>query len=217
MNSLPQAKSNLVRCIYHDPAAVSELGGALRAVLAGAAERRRVVVVCVGTDRSTGDSLGPLTGLTLVSMGYPAELVYGTVDDPVHAGNLADAVRDLRTEHPGSLVVAVDACLGTVENVGTISLCQGPLRPGAGVNKALPPVGELAITGVVNVAGFMEYFVLQNTRLSLVIRMSQVIAAAIMEALGLGGVPQAAVGSGLEAGCAGSCSRRSRITEASST
>lgn len=30
--------------------------------------------------------------------------------------------------------------------------------------------------GIVNVGGFMEYFVLQNTRLSLVMRMAHVIA-----------------------------------------
>ena len=41
-------------------------------------------------------------------------------------------------------------------------------KPGAGVNKDLPPVGDLYITGVVNVGGFMDYLVLQNTRLYLI-------------------------------------------------
>jgi len=37
--------------------------------------------------------------------------------------------------------------------------------------------------GVVNVGGFMEYFVLQNTRLSLVMRMADVIAEGLRLAL----------------------------------
>ncbi|MGB4008573.1 MAG: DUF1256 domain-containing protein, partial [Bacillota bacterium] len=39
------------------------------------------------------------------------------------------------------------------------------------------------ITGIVNVGGFMEYLVLQNTRLSLVIRMAEAIAGGIVNYL----------------------------------
>jgi putative sporulation protein YyaC len=117
-------------------------------------------------------------------MGYPAELVFGTLDEPVHAGNLHEALVRVENAYPGATILAVDACLGSPENVGSISLCDGPVRPGAGVNKNLPPVGQLSVTGVVNVAGFMEYFVLQNTRLSLVVRMARAIARAIVDAIG---------------------------------
>jgi hypothetical protein len=36
------------------------------------------------------------------------------------------------------------------------------------------------IVGVVNVGGFMEYLVLQNTRLSLVMRMAEVISTGLI-------------------------------------
>ena len=44
------------------------------------------------------------------------------------------------------------------------------------MNKKLPAVGDLHIHGIVNLNGFMEFFVLQNTRLSLVMKMADVIA-----------------------------------------
>ena len=47
------------------------------------------------------------------------------------------------------------------------------------MNKNLPEVGEVHITGIVNVAGFMEYFVLQNTRLSIVMKMADIISRSI--------------------------------------
>ena len=137
---------------------------------------RKVIVVCIGTDRSTGDALGPLTGYRLLTGAAPGTAVFGTLEEPVHAGNLTERLLDIHRLHPASVVVAVDACLGSLENVGTICVGLGALRPGAGVNKALPPVGDLHVTGVVNVGGFMEYFVLQNTRLHLVMKMSAVIA-----------------------------------------
>jgi putative sporulation protein YyaC len=50
------------------------------------------------------------------------------------------------------------------------------------VNKSLPEVGNIHITGIVNVSGFMEYFVLQNTRLSLVMNMAEIISTSIKKA-----------------------------------
>jgi putative sporulation protein YyaC len=55
--------------------------------------------------------------------------------------------------------------------------------PGAGVNKDLPPVGQLHITGIVNVGGYMEYMILQNTRLNLVMRLADVIVGGLNKAI----------------------------------
>ncbi|MFG6497669.1 spore protease YyaC [Fictibacillus sp. UD] len=135
-----------------------------------------VVVVCIGTDRSTGDALGPLVGTKLHNKDTFPFFVYGTLDDPVHAVNLEEKLKMIETEHPGAFVIGIDACLGRLNHVGMVSINDGPVKPGAGVNKQLPPVGDMHITGIVNVSGFMEYFVLQNTRLSIVMKMADLIA-----------------------------------------
>ncbi|WP_137791312.1 spore protease YyaC [Bacillus sp. E(2018)] len=135
-----------------------------------------VVVVCIGTDRSTGDALGPLVGTKLHNKDTFPFFVYGTLDDPVHAVNLEEKLKMIATEHPGAFVIGIDACLGRLNHVGMVSINDGPVKPGAGVNKQLPPVGDMHITGIVNVSGFMEYFVLQNTRLSIVMKMADLIA-----------------------------------------
>ncbi|MNE77605.1 hypothetical protein D3C80_1739330 [compost metagenome] len=44
-------------------------------------------------------------------------------------------------------------------------------------------MGDISIYGIVNVGGFMEYMVLQNTRLSLVMRMADEIITAITQVL----------------------------------
>ncbi|MGI6142847.1 MAG: spore protease YyaC [bacterium] len=144
---------------------------------------RPLLVLCIGTDRSTGDALGPLTGTRLQELNLPGTVVRGTLEKPVHAANLESTIREIEEDYSTPLVLALDACLGRAENVGTITVSRGALRPGAGVNKELPPVGELYITGTVNVGGFMEYFVLQNTRLGLVHKMAMTIASAIQWAV----------------------------------
>ena len=133
----------------------------------------------MGTDRSTGDSLGPLVGTLLLWNAFEGQ-VLGDLENPVHAENLESATSRLPSGE--GLVIGVDACLGTRQEVGTVMVRPGPLRPGLGVKKRLTPVGDLYVAGVVNVGGFMEYMVLQNTRLSLVLRMAQIIAAGLIEA-----------------------------------
>ncbi|AGT33866.1 hypothetical protein M493_18315 [Geobacillus genomosp. 3] len=141
-----------------------------------------VVIVCIGTDRSTGDSLGPLVGTMLKEKLLTRFHVYGTLEEPIHAVNLEEKVRAIQLIHRDPFMIAVDACLGRLKSVGAITVAKGPVRPGAGVNKQLPPVGDAHITGVVNVSGFMEFFVLQNTRLHLVMNMAKTIASGIYEA-----------------------------------
>jgi putative sporulation protein YyaC len=142
---------------------------------------RPILFFCIGTDRSTGDALGPLTGSRLLAMGLDPSSIWGTLDSPVHAANLHASIDEAYTAFRNPYVIAVDACLGRLENVGMITVSKGPLRPGTGVSKTLPPVGDIHVTGIVNVGGYMEYLVLQNTRLSVVAKMAEVISKALSQ------------------------------------
>ncbi len=141
-----------------------------------AAQERPVVVMCIGTDRSTGDSLGPLVGDMLVKWKLTGVHVFGTLDNPVHARNLEETLLKAVEAHPKAYIVAIDASLGILDHVGCISVGQGPIKPGAGLKKELPAVGDMHITGVVNTGGFMDFLVLQSTRLSVVMKMADIIA-----------------------------------------
>ena len=51
---------------------------------------QEVVFLCIGSDRITGDSLGPLIGHKLSKEHLSRCSIYGTLDQPVHALNLAE-------------------------------------------------------------------------------------------------------------------------------
>ncbi|MFC0210937.1 spore protease YyaC [Paenibacillus chartarius] len=167
-----------LKIAHTDATALETLSRHLVDIYATLPNDRPIVIVCVGTDRSTGDSLGPLVGTHLSKYHVGGYHLYGTLEQPVHAMNLADTVSDIQSRFANPFIIAIDACLGQLTSVGCIQVANGPLKPGAGVNKELPAVGDMHVTGIVNVGGFMEYFVLQNTRLSLVMNMAEVIARA---------------------------------------
>ncbi len=137
------------------------------------------VIVCIGTDRSTGDALGPLVGSKLKLTNQDWFTIFGTLEEPVHAINLQDTIHHIQNYYSNSGILAVDASLGQLGSIGTIQVVDGPLRPGAGVHKELPEIGHFHISGIVNIGGFMEYFVLQNTRLSVVMKMADTIYNAL--------------------------------------
>lgn len=142
---------------------------------------KHYIAVFIGTDRSTGDALGPLAGTYLKEMNPKHLHVYGTIHDPIHAVNLNESLNNIYKMHENSYLIAIDACLGKTSSVGSIIVENKPLKPGLALNKQLPQVGNMNITGVVNVSGFMEHTVLQNTRLSLVIDMAEEIAKTLKQ------------------------------------
>lgn len=167
----------------HTPTIIFDFATKIQTLLYEAQKTNQdIVFVCIGTDRSTGDALGPLTGTKLKSLQVSSP-IFGTLEEPVHATNLIHYMNIINEQYQNPFIIAIDACLGKIENVGYLSLGLGSVKPGAAVKKDLPPVGDAYITGIVNVSGFMEHLVLQSTRLNLVMTMADTIAKSISFAL----------------------------------
>ena len=141
--------------------------------------KRGIVFLCIGTDRSTGDSLGPLIGYKLNQMKISKATVFGTLERPVHAMNLENYMAVLRTCYQDDLIVAVDASVGNREHVGYVTLGKGALKPGLGVSKELRSVGHIFITGIVGSCGNYDPLMLQSVRLSVVMQMADCISRSI--------------------------------------
>lgn len=141
---------------------------------------RTIIFLCIGSDRATGDCLGPIIGYKLSKYkSLHNYYVYGTLEEPVHAKNLKDTVARIYQTHEDAFIIAIDASLGRSDHIGYITLGEGPLKPGAGVDKDLPAVGDLFITGIVNFSGFLDHMMLQTTRLNVVMSMADQICLGI--------------------------------------
>lgn len=140
---------------------------------------RSIVFLCIGSDRSTGDSLGPLIGHKLKFLSNNNIFIYGNLENPVHAKNLISTLKKINTIYNNPYIIAIDACLGRLQNVGKIIIENKPIFPGSAVKKSLPPIGNMSITGVVNISGNLEFMVLQNTRLFTVMHLAEIISSGI--------------------------------------
>lgn len=143
---------------------------------------RTLVLLCIGSDRATGDCLGPIVGHILHQ--YQKNfVVYGSLSNPVHAQNLNDTINSIYDTFDSPYIIALDASLGIRQHIGYVTLGEGNLFPGIGVNKALPKVGDAYITGIVNVLGGNSHITLQTTHLFHVMSLAEFIAKGILEAI----------------------------------
>ncbi len=139
------------------------------------------VVLCIGSDRLTGDCLGPITGSRLISRFGSRLCVYGSLESPVHALNLRDAVEEIKLKYSDPYIIAVDACLGT--HIGSVTLSEGSIIPGAGINRSLSAVGQLSITGIVGSCHGNTLNNLSTVRLNSVVNLAEIISTALADSL----------------------------------
>ncbi len=138
-------------------------------------KKHSVIILCIGSDRATGDCLGPIIGYKLEKQQYKNVHIYGTLARPVHAKNLTKTMESIYETYKYPFVIAIDASLGKDKHVGFVTMGEGSLSPGIGVNKELPIVGDIFITGIVNVSGYLNHMLLQTTRLDTVMQLADYI------------------------------------------
>lgn len=172
-------KKLMIDCSTYNYASVIKIRDSICTYLATIKPYRPIIILCIGSDRSTGDSLGPLVGHKLKFLSRDNVHVFGTLENPVHAKNLCDTLKFIKKQYKNPYIIAIDACLGNVQNIGKVCIQNKPLNPGSAVNKKLPAVGNISITGIVNISGALEFMVLQNTRLFTVVQLADMISKGI--------------------------------------
>ena len=85
--------------------------------------------------------------------------------------------------HPGSIIVAIDAAVGDADDVGLIRVLGKGLKPGLGVDKNLPILGDLSIIGIVAAKSLQNYNLFNLTRLNLIFKMAETISDGIYDYL----------------------------------
>lgn len=172
----------------NDTISIIDFSKNLNTLIKNKSKNKQIIFLCIGSDRATGDCLGPIIGsnikntLTFYNSIYNIKndyIILGTLEKPVHAKNLRENIQYIYEKYENCFIISIDACLGVHEHIGYVTLHNGPLKPGAGVSKQLPSVGDLSITGIVNLSYGKDESLLQTTRLNTVIKLADFISMGI--------------------------------------
>ncbi|CAH0193693.1 spore protease YyaC [Peribacillus sp. Bi134] len=144
---------------------------------------KEIIFLCIGSDRSTGDSFGPLVGTMLRENQVPYH-VFGTLADPVHAHNLKSVLKEIKKQFKNPFIFGIDACLGGYHQIGSIFLTKGPFTPGEAMNKSLPELGDYHLKAVVNYLDpLLPRQSLNDTRLHTVMNLAKITTRIIVKSV----------------------------------
>lgn len=138
------------------------------------------VVLCVGSSKCVGDSLGCAVGSLLKYKYKIPNFCYGDMDKNVDRGNVEKYVEFISRKHCGRKVVVVDSAVGLAVDVGRVKVRYGGIVPRSAIDDSFMVVGDVAITGVVESACVGEAGLL-GVKSEKVLDMAELIARAICE------------------------------------
>ena len=141
-------------------------------------QQKTPIFVCIGSDLVLGDSLGPLVG-TLLRKKNILPFVYGTLNYPITAKEVQYAKNYVKLMHKNSTIIAIDAAVGSSQDVGQIKVIDKGIKPGLGVKKDLEEIGDVSIIGIVSSKSENNYNLYNLTRLNLIYKMAERIAEGI--------------------------------------
>lgn len=170
----------MVSVDVNDKNCIDKLAEGLKPLING----RKVVILCIGTEKVIGDSLGPATGTRLVNSLTSDVIVYGMLDSNVNAKNLLLVKDMIKTLHSDRVLVAIDAALGLNSEIGTMQIYAHGLYPGSATNKNLPCIGDVSIVGIVNqkICAF-ELSMLYTAKYKMVNDMAHAICQSILNCI----------------------------------
>lgn len=138
------------------------------------------VIICVGSDKISGDSLGPITGSMLIKkLALPQIFVLGSLESTVTAKEVNYLNTFVKQTYKKRLIICVDSAVGAYSDVGAIKISDSSLMPGSGVNKKTEKIGDVSIQGVVAEKGLLSRTALAEVRMSMVYKMSDIISQAL--------------------------------------
>lgn len=143
-----------------------------------------VIFLCVGTNRITGDTFGPIVGHRLKNMYKDINniQVIGDLQNTVCDTNIVQVMQNINNNFSNPFIIAVDSALSGLENVGRIIVENTGIYLGSGIGKSRLKIGDMSIKGVVarNLGNAKHNFeLLQNTNLGFVLDMAETVSDGI--------------------------------------
>ncbi len=149
-----------------------------------------LVFLCIGTDRMTGDSFGPLVGTKLQELFGENNIfninIYGTLNENICYTNVKEKISNIKKVHKNACIIVIDAALSNEENIGKIFVKKEKMSLGKGLYKAKMEVGDISIKAVVGKSYKLSKYnfsSLQNISLNRVINLSEIVSEGIVQVI----------------------------------
>lgn len=114
--------------------------------------------------------------------------VYGTLEKNIGANDVKESIKRIKELYYNPFIIAIDSAISKKENIGKIVVENNGMYLGSAFNKEISYVGNLSIKGIVsenfNIPQY-NFKLLQNTSLSIVMRLAEVVSEGIYDVINM--------------------------------
>lgn len=150
-------------------------------------EFSKLIFLCIGTDRITGDSFGPLVGYKLKNLFYGEKNieVIGDLENVINASNIMQIINNINNKYETPFLIAIDAAVSNKTDIGRIIVSNTKMNVGGSLNKNIY-VGDISIKGIVSKDlknRRYNFRLLQNVPLNIIMNMADSVAQGICDVI----------------------------------
>ena len=144
-------------------------------------------ILCIGTSKCIGDSLGPFVGENLYNRINKSNVyIFGNIKNNITYQNLDTILSRIKSNIDNPYFILIDSALSSKENIGKIVISKNKMIIGNALNKQNYKLGNLSIKGIV--AEYKKncinnYNELNNVSIDLIQTMSKRISNKIIKLL----------------------------------
>ena len=147
-------------------------------------EISKLIFLCIGTDRISGDSFGPLVGYKLKNLFYGEKNieVIGDLENIVNSSNVLKILDKIEKTYEVPFLIAIDAAVSNKKEIGRIVVSNSKMNVGSCFSNKKIYVGDVSIKGIVtkNLGNPKYNFrLLQNVPLNTIMNMADCVSQGI--------------------------------------
>ena len=98
-------------------------------------EYSNIIILCIGTGKIVGDSIGPLIGKNIKFLEDKYIKIYGDLDNTINFRNAKEIITEIYEQFEKPYIITIDAALGSKDNIGQIILNKGYIKIGKALEK----------------------------------------------------------------------------------
>lgn len=109
-----------------------------------------VVILCIGTNKLIGDSIGPVVGQKLKEEKMKETVyIYGDMNETINFKNAKEKIENIFKTYQKPFIITIDSALGTKTMVSKIVVNKGIVRLGKSLGRSICYPSHIIIKGVV--------------------------------------------------------------------
>lgn len=110
-------------------------------------KNKKIIFLCIGTNKIIGDSFGPLVGTNLEHfLKYNNKVaIFGNINNPVNALNIEEKLIYINKVYTDKYIIAIDSAVSDKNFVGDIFVTKNKMVLGKGLNKEIFSLGDISI------------------------------------------------------------------------